>query len=170
MMNERLRKLRKTLDLTQQEFADRLGLKRNTVGQYEIGRNSPIDAVIISICREFNVNEEWLRDGVGEMFAPKIPNELDALVLSYGLSNSDRVLIDKYLSLKPKSRDTIIQFITDVASALDETNASYSDIPTADTAEAAEAEYIKSRSASAQSMTSSASNTTDGTENKAVGQ
>lgn len=166
MMNERLRKLRKTLDLTQQEFADKLGLKRNTVGQYEIGRNPPIDAVIISICREFNVNEEWLRDGVGEMFAPDVPNELDALALKYGLGDADRVLIDKYLSLKPKSRNTIIQFITDIASALGETDAQDLD----NAAEAAEAEYIKSRSASAQSMTSSASNTTDGTENKAAGQ
>lgn len=67
-MNERLKKLRKTLDLTQQEFADKLGIKRNTVAQYEIGRNEPIDAVILSICREFNVNEEWLRTGEGEMF------------------------------------------------------------------------------------------------------
>ena len=65
-----MKKLRKALDLTQQEFADRLGIKRNTVAQYEIGRNEPIDAVIISICREFDVNEEWLRTGKGDMFLP----------------------------------------------------------------------------------------------------
>ena len=69
-MSERLKKLRKALDLTQQEFADRLGIKRNTVAQYEIGRNEPIDAVIISICRGFDVNEEWLRTGKGDMFLP----------------------------------------------------------------------------------------------------
>lgn len=69
-MGDRLKQLRKALNLTQQEFADRLGIKRNTVAQYEIGRNEPIDAVIISICREFNVNEEWLRTGEGEMFLP----------------------------------------------------------------------------------------------------
>ena len=67
-MNERLKKLRRTLDLTQQEFADKIGIKRNTMAQYEIGRNEPIDAVIISICREFNVNENWLRTGKGDMF------------------------------------------------------------------------------------------------------
>lgn len=66
--NERLKKLRKMLDLTQQEFADKIGIKRNTMAQYEIGRNEPIDAVIISICREFNVNEKWLRTGEGDMF------------------------------------------------------------------------------------------------------
>lgn len=68
-MNERLKKLRKTLDLTQQKFADRIGVKQNTIAQYEMGRNIPIDSVVSLICREFNVNEAWLREGTGEMFA-----------------------------------------------------------------------------------------------------
>ena len=67
-MNERIRKLRKHLDLTQKEFAEKIGVKQNTVAQYEMGRNVPIDSVISLICREFNVREEWLRDGTGEMF------------------------------------------------------------------------------------------------------
>ncbi len=62
-MNERLKKLRKTLELTQQEFADRIGIKRNTLATYESGRNEPIDAVVSLICREFNVHEKWLRNG-----------------------------------------------------------------------------------------------------------
>ena len=67
-MNERLKKLRKELDMTQQEFADRIGIKRNSLANNETGRNTPIDAIIVSICREFNVNENWLRTGEGEMF------------------------------------------------------------------------------------------------------
>lgn len=67
-MNERIRKLRRQLDLTQREFGDRIGVKQNTVAQYEMGRNIPIDSIISLICREFNVNEEWLRNGTGEMF------------------------------------------------------------------------------------------------------
>ncbi len=69
-MNERLKKLRKTLDLTQQEFADRIGIARGNIGAYEVGKNAPSDAVISLICREFNVNEEWLRTGTGDMFLP----------------------------------------------------------------------------------------------------
>ena len=69
-MNERIKKLRKALDLTQQEFADRLGVKRNTVGQWECGINNVTDATIVFLCKEFNVNEEWLRNGTGEMFLP----------------------------------------------------------------------------------------------------
>lgn len=67
-MKDRLKVLRKELGLTQEKFADRLGVKRNTIATYEIGRNEPIDAIISLICREFNVNEEWLRTGNGEMF------------------------------------------------------------------------------------------------------
>ena len=86
-MNERIKKLRKTLDLTQQEFGDRLGIKRNTIATYESGRNDPIDAVISLICKEFNVNEEWLRDGVGEMFKAEPTDELDALSARYNLKH-----------------------------------------------------------------------------------
>ncbi len=57
------------MDLTQQEFAEKLGIKRNTIATYESGRNEPIDAVISLICTKFNVNENWLRHGNGEMFA-----------------------------------------------------------------------------------------------------
>ena len=67
-MNERLKKLRKELDMTQQEFADSIGIKRSTMATYESGRNEPIDAVISLICKQLNVNEDWLRSGEGEMF------------------------------------------------------------------------------------------------------
>ena len=74
-MKDRIKKIRKELDLTQQEFADRLGIKRNTVATYEAGRNEPIDAVISLICREFHVNEEWLRTGNGEMLVQRSRDE-----------------------------------------------------------------------------------------------
>ena len=66
-MNERLKKLRKSLDLTQQAFADRIGISRGNIAAYEVGKNAISDAVISLICREFDINEDWLRDGTGEM-------------------------------------------------------------------------------------------------------
>ena len=79
-MKDRLKELRKALNLTQQKFADKLGVKQNTIAQYEMGRNDPSDAVIISICREFTVSENWLRNGEGEMF---IPMSLDEEIASF---------------------------------------------------------------------------------------
>lgn len=70
-MNERIKKLRKTLDLTQQEFANKIGMKRNTVANYETNRNEPSNSVVSLICKTFNVSEVWLRTGKGEMFAER---------------------------------------------------------------------------------------------------
>ena len=70
MQENRFKILRNNLGLTQQEFADRLCIKRGAVANYEIGRNVPSDSVIALICREFNVSEAWLRHGEGEMLVP----------------------------------------------------------------------------------------------------
>lgn len=67
-MNTRIKKLRRELDMTQEKFGAEIGVKGNTVAQWESGRNDPPDSSIVSICREFNVNEHWLRTGEGEMF------------------------------------------------------------------------------------------------------
>ncbi len=67
-MKDRIKKLRKELDLTQQEFADKIGISRGNIGAYEVGKNAPSDAVISLICTKFDVNESWLREGAGEMF------------------------------------------------------------------------------------------------------
>lgn len=67
-MKERIKELRKSLGITQQEFADKLGLKRNTIATYEIGKAVPSDRVVSDLCNKYNVNEEWLRTGEGEIF------------------------------------------------------------------------------------------------------
>ena len=67
-MNERIRLLRKELGLNQSDFGYKIGVKQGTVAGYESGARTPLDAVVSSICREFDVNEEWLRTGEGEMF------------------------------------------------------------------------------------------------------
>lgn len=103
-MNERIKKLRKVLDLTQQEFADRIGIKRNSFANYETGRNTPIDAIIVSICREFNVNEDWLRYGEGDMFIK--------------LSRKDQLVLWASTALEKESEDFRNRF-TDAISHLD---------------------------------------------------
>ena len=67
-MNTRIKKLRRELDMTQEKFGAEIGVKGNTVAQWESGRNDPPDSSIVSICREFHVDEHWLRTGEGEMF------------------------------------------------------------------------------------------------------
>lgn len=69
-MNDRIKELRRALGLNQTKFGARIGIKQGTVAGYENGTRVPLDTVIVSICREFNVNETWLRTGEGEMFRP----------------------------------------------------------------------------------------------------
>ena len=64
-MNERIKWLRKKLGLTQNEFGAKLGLAANTVTNYETGRRVPSNTVITAICREFNINRDWLLTGKG---------------------------------------------------------------------------------------------------------
>lgn len=66
-MNNRIKEIRNKKGLTQVEFASRLGLKQNSIAQIEMGKRNPSDQVILSICREFGVNELWLRTGEGAM-------------------------------------------------------------------------------------------------------
>lgn len=67
-MNTRIKEVRTSLHLTQESFGDRIGIKRNSVAQIETGVRNPSDQTITSICREFSVNEIWLRTGEGEPF------------------------------------------------------------------------------------------------------
>lgn len=117
-MNERLKKLRKALDLTQQEFADRIGIKRNTMGQYEIGRNEPIDAVVMAICKEFKVNEKWLRTGEGEMFIKQSRDEEMAELIGELMSQEDdsfkKRLVSGLLALDENGWKVLEEFINSI--------------------------------------------------------
>lgn len=66
-MKDRIKALRKALSLNQTAFGSKIGVKQSAVAAYESGSRTPLDSVIVSICREFGVNERWLRTGEGEM-------------------------------------------------------------------------------------------------------
>lgn len=87
-MNERIRILRKTLGLTAEKFGAKVGVKRNTVSQWENGVNAVTEQMLKSICREYNVNEEWLRDGKGEMFE-KLDRNADIARLTKKMLNEE---------------------------------------------------------------------------------
>ena len=74
-MNDRIKKLRQALGLSQDEFGRRLGVTRGAVTNIELNKVEPKPLFVDLICREFNVSEEWLRTGAGDMFQPKSRNE-----------------------------------------------------------------------------------------------
>lgn len=110
-IGDRIKKVRKKNDLTQQEFADRIGIKRNTIATYEIGRNAPIDAIIILICREFNISEKWLRTGEGEMFVQRSRDDELAAFMNELLTEESvdfrRRLVTALSRLRPEQWDAL---------------------------------------------------------------
>lgn len=80
MLKDRILKIRKESKLTQDAFAERLGLSKNFVWMLEKGERVPSDRTIADICREFNINKEWLLTENGDMY--DIPEDETAAVVS----------------------------------------------------------------------------------------
>lgn len=106
MMHERLKELRTTLDLSQQKFADKLGIARGNIGAYEVNKNSPSDAVIALICKQFNVNENWLRTGNGEMFNPISKDDEIADMISDVVKSDEKDFKRRLISALARLDDT----------------------------------------------------------------
>lgn len=91
-MNERIRELRKHLNLTLEEFGKKVGVTKAAIGRIEKGERSVTGQMFLSICREFNVNEEWLRTGEGEMFT--LQEDEEAAYVAELLDDTDNPLYD----------------------------------------------------------------------------
>lgn len=113
-MKERLKKLRKTLDLTQQEFANRIGISRGNIATYETRDGSPGNSVINLICREFNVSEKWLRTGDGEMFVVPSELSLDDLAKRCNANELDLKIVKKYFELPVNIRRMLVEHFKNV--------------------------------------------------------
>lgn len=117
-MKERIKSIRKSLGLTQEQFSDKLNLSRNYIAQLEIGTKVPSDRTISDICREYNINEQWLRTGEGEMY--DLPEDRTAAIVADLLDKQSPAynliinIIDKYRKLDPVSQSVIDKFLDDL--------------------------------------------------------
>ena len=119
-MNDRIKHIRKSLHMTQDEFATKIGLSRNFIAQVENGTKNPSDRTVSDICREFDVNEEWLRNGTGEMFVQKSKDEQIAEMLAdiqkEGDASFKHRLISALTRLNESDWDTLEKLIDEIAS------------------------------------------------------
>ena len=99
-MQDRIKTIRKTLGLTLNEFANRIGISNQAVSHWEHGRPVP-ESRIRSICQIFNINEEWLRNGVGDMFLEQPKTDLQSYSDDEVLNES---ILRLYSSLSPEYR------------------------------------------------------------------
>ena len=96
-MRDRLKQVRKSNNLTQSDFAQRLGLKQNTIATYEMGRLTPSDRTISDICREFSISEAWLRYGEGKMLVQRSANDQLAILVNDLLAEPDTAFRKRFL-------------------------------------------------------------------------
>lgn len=110
-MNSRIALLRKTLSLTMEEFGKRVGVTRSAISNIENGKRNLTDQMILSICREFNVNENWIKTGQGEMFTPEPENEFDVFAKNFDLNDFEKNFLEKYLKLSKQEREAVTIFM-----------------------------------------------------------
>lgn len=111
VIGDRIKEVRKKLGLTQEDFSKKIGTARNTIASYEINRREPMEATIRAICREFNVNYDWLKSGDGEMFDALPETLIDEVAVEYDLDDLDRRIMLSYLRLSESERSVIKKYI-----------------------------------------------------------
>lgn len=119
-MNSRLKEIRKALRLTQKEFAARLGITDSGISRLEKGQNQLTDQLILAICREYKVNYEYLKNGVGEMFVEVPRTIVDELCQQYDLDDFDRIMLQEYLKMDEASRNVLKTYIRKICGQISE--------------------------------------------------
>ena len=117
-MNQRLKQLRKKLNLTQMEFANKIGSSQNMLSGYEIGRCKPSSPVINNICKTFGVSERWLRTGEGEMFVVNAADEEIAMYVNSVLHDEPESIRRRFISALASLSDDDLRAVERFARAL----------------------------------------------------
>ncbi len=107
-MNERLKILRKTLKMNQQEFSERIGISQSALTLMENGKRTIRDVYIAQMCHAFNVNEVWLRTGDGEMFITLEIFSLDEQAKKNNLTEMEIAIMRSYMNLDRDIREVLM--------------------------------------------------------------
>lgn len=127
-MNERIKELRKTLGLTLEKFGGRLGVGKTAISAIENGRRGVTEQMTLSICREYHVNEQWLRTGEGEMFHQSETFSLDDFVRQNDASDLELEILKAYFSLDKDIRTKVVDHFKEALSDKKETAGASTDL------------------------------------------
>lgn len=117
-MNNRLKELRADKKMTTRAFGEVIGISGGAVTNMEKGTRNITDRTVTDICREFNVNETWLRTGEGEMYnAPSKDDVIENLAKKYGLNETGKQIIKTFCELPESSRNVLEKFLEQLVEA-----------------------------------------------------
>lgn len=142
-MKDRIREVREHFGLSMEKFGSRIGIGKASISLLESGKNNPSVQTITLICREFGVNEQWLRTGEGEMFEQTRASVLDRLSTEYDLSREQRSVIEAFLDLDPQERDVILKYVHNVFDRSTKSAAQSTAIPDKEARRIAESDEFK---------------------------
>lgn len=111
---ERVKEIRKSLDLTLEKFGEKLGVGKTAISKIEKGERNLTEQMTISICREYNVNYDYLIRGEGDMFDDLPQTVIDELCAQYNLSDSEKAIIEMYVSLPEDFRQLLKERTTEL--------------------------------------------------------
>lgn len=121
-LGERIKQIRKEKNLTQQALGERIGVKQNTIALIESGKRNTSDQLLISICREFSVDERWLRTGEGEMFIEPDTFSLDEYARERGATELDLAIAKVYFDLPPTVRADMLADLKKLLNSVEQAN------------------------------------------------
>ena len=114
ILNERLALLREILGLTTRKFSEKLNITGGAVTNMEKGTRNITDRTISDICREFNVNEEWLRNGKGDVFIEPDTFSLDEYLKQQGATELEMEIIKGYFNIPKEIRGTVLDYFKNI--------------------------------------------------------
>ncbi len=119
-IGQRLKTIRKALHMKQSDFGKRLGLSQPTIGQYEKETRPITERVISQLVSEYNINEEYLRHGTGEMFVSHRADLVAELADKLQLTKREQQLLLAYSTFPVDKRAEILNFAKNFFAKLQE--------------------------------------------------
>lgn len=117
-MNENIKKLRLELGLTMEEFGKNLGVTRSAISNIENGYRNLTEQMILAICNVYNVNEQWLRNGTGDMFVEDTDSLIEKIISDYPLDKLSQTILKTYIELDPKKREIFNYVMKQIADSI----------------------------------------------------
>lgn len=105
---ERVKEARKSLGLTLDKFGERIGLKKSALSLIENGKNELTDGNVLAICREYNVSEKWIRDGVEPIFIQPDSFSLDEFATAHHATDLEKEIVKAYFRIDPDTRKKVL--------------------------------------------------------------
>lgn len=125
-MNNRIKITRKALDLSQEAFGERLGITGSGLSNIESGKRNVTEQMILAICREFNVNEEWLRTGDGgekAIFENSDDINISAVATEFHLDTLSKIILAAYVKMDIDKRTVFNGFVKEISDTVVKENA-----------------------------------------------